>query len=63
MTNQEKFEEVFASYTNGQTKQWKWQMKKLTRGERADCLNYIVEVYDEDKIAYNMAVIIIGGEL
>jgi len=58
-----RFDEIFMSYVNGQTSQWKRQLKRLRMGERAECIDYIRQERDEDAIAHRMSLIVIAGEL
>lgn len=61
MSLYDKFEEIFYSYVNGQLKQCRTQLKKLSRSQRAECIDYINNEFDEDVIALNMALMIIRG--
>ena len=58
-----RFDEIFMSYVNGQTKQWKRQLKRLRMSERSECIDYIRQEKDEDVVAHRMSLVVIAGEL
>ena len=57
----DRYEEVFMSYVNGQSSQWKRQLRALKRADRANCISYIRQERDEDVVAHRMALWIIQG--
>ena len=59
----DKFESIFNNYVNGNTKDWKKSVKKLSKIQRRNFINFIIDEYDEDTIAFTIAMIIIGGDL
>ena len=62
MTTLEKFEQIINSHHNGQYKQWKAQVKELSRENRAQLVDYVRDSGNE-AMAFNIAYTIIGGKL
>jgi len=61
-TTLDKFEEIMSSHYNGQTKQWKRQVKSLSRHHRYQLIGYIRDSGNEN-MAWSIANVIVRGDL